>query len=179
MLKIILATLAMSSSFAFAQVKSDLGELEVGSEKQNKEAYLSQTDAEVIAHMNKELSEKCDTLGCTFVSRVDKKKGWTITFNAGNGSSNGGSGTNYYIGSGNAAQTNQNVYGVSLSYTNMTCTSEFKIQEDDFKNNMGRALAERDENGVLVMKPLTTDMKFIQLIKLEVYKQLAQSGCTR
>ncbi|MBC7464988.1 MAG: hypothetical protein H7256_03260 [Bdellovibrio sp.] len=179
MLKIALVAIVMTSSFAFAQQKSDLGELEVGADAQNSSAYLSQTDAEVIAHINKEIAQKCDDHGCTFVSRVDQKKGWTITFNAGNGQSNNASGSTYYIGSGTASQGNQNYYGVSISYTNMTCTSDFKIQEDDFTNNIGRALQERENNSVLNMKPLSTDMKFIQLIKLEIYKQLAAGGCLR
>lgn len=179
MLKRVLAITLMSSSLVYAQQKSDLGELEVGSQAQNSQAYLSQTDAELIAHINKEIDQKCDNHGCTFVSRVDKKQGWTVTFNAGNGSSANNSGSTYYIGSGSTPQANQNYYGVSISYTNMTCTSDFKIQEDDFTNNIGRALAERENNSALSMKPLSTDMKFIQLVKLEVYKQLAQGGCLR
>ena len=180
MLRVVMTAVILVSTMGFAQSqKNDLGELQVGAGAQNTKAYLSQTDAEVIAHMNKEISEKCDSHGCTFVSRVDHKSGWTVSFNAGNGNANNTAGTTYYIGSGATTSGNQNYYGVTISYQNMTCTSDFKIQEDDFTNNMGRALAERENNSALSMKPLSTDMKFIQLVKLEIYKQLSQAGCLR
>ena len=179
MWKLVTVASLVATSLCFAQANNDLGELEVGAAAQNKQAYLNQTDAETIAHINKEIAEKCDSHGCTFVSRVDHKKGWTVAFNAGNGNGVNSAGTTYYIGSGQATSQNQNYVGVTISYQNMTCTSDFKIQEDDFLNNIGRALAEREGNSVLTMKPLSTDMKFMQLIKLEIYKQLSQAGCLR
>ncbi len=156
---------------------SDLSELEVGSKKQDAQTYLSQTDAELISHMNNEIEEKCDDHGCTFVSRVDHKKGWTIGFNIGNGNNNNG--TSIYLNGGQSANSNQNYAGVSLSYTNMNCISDFKIDMDDFINNKARAIQERDVDGTYAMKPLTSDYKFVQLLKLEIYKQLGQSGCLR
>lgn len=153
-------------------------ELDVGSRAQDNKAYLSQTDQAIIAHMNREIEEKCDEHGCTFVSRVDHKKGWTVTFNAGNGQANNGTGTVINLGNGSQGSQNQNYYGISISYTNMTCTSDFKIDMDDYINNKARAIAERDSDAY-GMKPLTSDMKFVQLVKLEIYKQLAQAGCLR
>jgi len=179
MLKLVTMASLLVTSLCFAQANNDLGELEVGAVAQNKQAYMNQTDAETIAHINREIQQKCDDQGCTFVSRVDHKKGWTVSFSAGNGTGSNTTGTNYYIGSGNASAESQNYYGMTISYQNMTCTSDFKIQEDDFLNNIGRALAEREGNSVLTMKPLSTDMKFIQLIKLEIYKQLSQAGCLK
>jgi hypothetical protein len=154
-----------------------IGELEVGTATQDNQAYMSQTDATLIAHMNQEIEEKCDRHGCTFVSRVDKKKGWTIAFSAGVGSQNNGTGTTINLGNSNQNQ-NQPNYGVTLSYTNMSCTSDFKIDMDDYINNKARAIAEREE-GTYNMKPLTSDMKFVQLLKLEIYKQLGQAGCLK
>ncbi len=172
-----LALILSASSFA----QQNLGELEVDSNTANKAAYLSQTDAATIAHVNEEIKDKCDSHGCTFVARVDHKKGWTVTFNLGNSPQNmsGGTGTTINL-NGNNSNTVQNQlsYGVSLSYTNMTCTSDFKLDMDDFINNKARAIAER-EDGTYSMKPLTSDMKFVQLLKLEIYKQLGQSGCLR
>lgn len=168
-----LATLLYLSSFA----DQNLAELQVGSNAQDKSAYQSQTDAALIAHMNEEIADKCDSHGCTFVSRVDKKKGWTINFNLGNGpAGNNGAGTTINLGNGTSTASSQNYYGVTLSYSNMDCTSDFKIDMDDFINNKARAMAERDGSTV-AMKPLTSDMKFVQLLKLEIYKQLNQSGC--
>jgi hypothetical protein len=168
-----LATLLSVSTFA------QLGELEVGSKAQDNKSYISQTDAAVIAHVNEEIKDKCDSHGCTFVARVDHKKGWTMTFNLGNGPANaGGTGTTINLGNGQQA-ANSNYYGISLSYTNMTCTSDFKIDMDDFINNKARAIAERESDGTYNMKPLTSDMKFVQLLKLEIYKQLGQAGCLR
>ncbi len=174
--QILMSLVMLVSAAAFAQ--SNLGELEVGSNAQDKQAYLSQTDAAIIAHVNEEIKEKCDSHGCTFVARVDHKKGWTVTFNLGNGPANNGTGTVINVGGGTTATQNQNYYGLTLSYTNMTCTSDFKIDMDDFINNKARAIAER-EDGTYSMKPLTSDMKFIQLLKLEIYKQLGQSGCLK
>lgn len=174
--QILMSLVMLVSAVAFAQ--SNLGELEVGSNAQDKQAYLSQTDAAIIAHVNEEIKEKCDSHGCTFVARVDHKKGWTVTFNLGNGPANNGTGTVINVGGGTTGTQNQNYYGLTLSYTNMTCTSDFKIDMDDFINNKARAIAER-EDGTYSMKPLTSDMKFIQLLKLEIYKQLGQSGCLK
>lgn len=174
--QILMCLVMLVSAAAFAQ--SNLGELEVGSNAQDKQAYLSQTDAAIIAHVNEEIKEKCDSHGCTFVARVDHKKGWTVTFNLGNGPANNGTGTVINVGGGTTSTQNQNYYGLTLSYTNMTCTSDFKIDMDDFINNKARAIAER-EDGTYSMKPLTSDMKFIQLLKLEIYKQLGQSGCLK
>ncbi len=175
--KTIIGLITLLSLSSFAQ--QNLGELEVGSSAQDKESYLSQTDAATIAHVNEEIKDKCDSHGCTFVARVDHKKGWTVTFNLGNGPvGNNGSGTVINLNGENQSATNQNYYGVTLSYTNMTCTSDFKIDMDDFINNKARAIAER-EDGTYSMKPLTSDMKFVQLLKLEIYKQLGQSGCLR
>ena len=156
---------------------TELAELEVGSKKQDTKSYLSQTDAELVSHMNKEIEEKCDEHGCTFVSRVDHKKGWTIGFNIGNGNNNNG--TSIFLNGNQSTNENQNYAGVSLSYTNMNCTSDFKIDMDDFINNKARAIQERDNQGAYNMKPLTSDYKFVQLLKLEIYKQLGQSGCLR
>lgn len=152
-----------------------LGELEIGTVKQDSKSYLSQTDAALIAHMNAEIEEKCDEHGCTFVSRVDKKKGWAISFNAGVGNQTGAAGTTINLGGANQNQSLPYL-GVNISYTNMKCATDFKIDVDDFINNKARAIAER-EDGTYNMKALTSDMKFIQLIKLEIYKQLAQGGC--
>lgn len=175
--KSIIGLITFLSISSFAQ--QNLGELEVGSNAQDKVAYLSQTDAATIAHVNEEIKDKCDSHGCTFVARVDHKKGWTVTFNVGNGTNgNSGSGTTINLNGNSQSTTNQNYYGVTLSYTNMTCTSDFKIDMDDFINNKARAIAER-EDGTYSMKPLTSDMKFVQLLKLEIYKQLGQSGCLR
>jgi hypothetical protein len=175
--RIIFSLVTILSLSSFAQ--QNLGELEVGSNAQDKQAYVSATDAAVIAHVNAEIADKCDSHGCTFVSRVDHKKGWTLTFNIGNGSAgNNGSGTTINLNGNNQSSSNQNYYGMSLSYTNMTCTSDFKIDMDDFINNKARAIAER-EDGTYSMKPLTSDMKFVQLLKLEIYKQLGQAGCLR
>ena len=175
--KTIIGLMTLLSLSSFAQ--QNLGELEVGSSAQDKEAYLSQTDAATIAHVNEEIKDKCDSHGCTFVARVDHKKGWTVTFNIGNGPmGNNGTGTTINLNGNNQSAENQNYYGVTLSYTNMTCTSDFKIDMDDFINNKARAIAER-EDGTYSMKPLTSDMKFVQLLKLEIYKQLGQSGCLR
>ncbi len=172
--KLLLSLLIVASFNAQAQQ----AELEIGSKAQDNEAYLSQTDQAIIAHMNREIDEKCNEHGCTFVSRVDHRKGWTITFNAGNGQNANGSGTTINLGNDNSKTTNQNYFGVSISYTNMTCTSDFKIDMDDYINNKARAIAER-ENDAYGMKPLTSDMKFTQLVKLEIYKQLAQAGCLK
>lgn len=174
--QLLMSLMMLVSASVFAQ--SNLGELEVGSNAQDKQAYLSQTDAAIIAHVNEEIKEKCDSHGCTFVARVDHKKGWTVTFNLGNGPVNNGTGTVINVGGGTTGIQNQNYYGLTLSYTNMTCTSDFKIDMDDFINNKARAIAER-EDGTYSMKPLTSDMKFIQLLKLEIYKQLGQSGCLK
>jgi hypothetical protein len=179
MIKKLIFTLALIASVSgFAQ--QNTGELEIGSEAQDSAAYLSQTDAATIAHINEEIKDKCDDHGCTFVARVDHKKGWTVTFNVGNSPvNNNGTGTTINLNSDNSnAVTNQMSYGVSLSYTNMTCTSDFKLDMDDFINNKARAIAER-EDGTFRLKPLTSDMKFVQLLKLEIYKQLGQSGCLR
>ena len=175
--QLLMSLVMLLSVSTFAQ-QSNLGELEVGSNAQDKQAYLSQTDAATIAHVNDEIKEKCDVHGCTFVARVDHKKGWTVTFNLGNGPVNNGTGTVINVGGSSSVTQNQNYYGLTLSYTNMTCTSDFKIDMDDFINNKARAIAER-EDGTYNMKPLTSDMKFIQLLKLEIYKQLGQSGCLK
>ena len=175
--KKILVSLIILLSFQANAQSADLSELEVGSKKQDAQSYLSQTDAELISHMNKEIEEKCDEHGCTFVSRVDHKKGWTIGFNIGNGDNN--SGTSIYLNGNQSSSSNQNYAGVSLSYTNMNCTSDFKIDMDDFINNKARAIQERNIDGAYSMKPLTSDYKFVQLLKLEIYKQLGQSGCLR
>ncbi len=175
--KIIFSLVTLLSLSGFAQ--QNLGELEVGSNAQDKQAYVSATDAAVIAHINEEVKDKCDSHGCTFVARVDHKKGWTMTFNLGNGpASNNGSGTTINLNGSGQSATSQNYYGLSLSYTNMTCTSDFKLDMDDFINNKARAIAER-EDSTYSMKPLTSDMKFVQLLKLEIYKQLGQAGCLR
>lgn len=173
---ILLSLVTFLSISSFAQ--QNMGELEVGANEQDKLAYLSQTDAAMIAHVNNEIKDKCDSHGCTFVARVDHKKGWTVTFNIGNGPSNGGTGTVINVNGDSSQNQNQNYVGLSLSYTNMKCTSDFKIDMDDFINNKARAIAEREE-GSYNMKPLTSDMKFVQLLKLEIYKQLGQSGCLR
>ncbi len=178
--KLILGLALIIGASSFAQ--QNLGELEVDSSTANKAAYLSQTDAATIAHVNEEIKDKCDSHGCTFVARVDHKKGWSVTFNLGNSpqNANGGTGTTINL-NGNNSNTAQNQmlsFGASLSYTNMTCTSDFKLDMDDFINNKARAIAEREE-GSYSMKPLTSDMKFVQLLKLEIYKQLGQSGCLR
>ena len=179
MFKVYISTLVfLFAACSFAQQnQTALTELEVGSKKQDSATYINQTDADLIAHMNKEVAEKCDEHGCTFVSRKDKRKGWTIAFNIGNGSSN--TGTSIYLnGNSNSSNDNQNYAGVSVKYENIDCVSDFKIDMDDFINNKVRAVAEREE-GSYNMKPLTSDMKFVQLLKLEIYKQLGQSGCLR
>lgn len=158
------------------QAGTGIGELEVGTAAQDQKTYLSETDSKIIEHMNQEIEEKCDNHGCTFVSRKDKKKGWTISFNAGIGAQNNqGTGTIVNLGN-NIQQQNQPNIGVNITYTNIDCVTDFKIDMDDFINNKARAIAER-EDGTYNMKQLTSDMKFVQLLKLEIYKQIGAAGC--
>jgi hypothetical protein len=168
-----------AAQISLAQVQDSTNELEVGAQAQDRQSYLSQVDRSIIDHVNNEIREKCDSHGCTFVARVDHKKGWTVTFNLGNGPVAYGSGTVINVGGGSSTVAGSDTYyGLTLSYTNLKCTSDFKLDLDDFINNKARAIAER-EDGTYNMKPLTSDMKFIQLLKLEIYKQLGQSGCLR
>ena len=60
--KKILVSLIILLSFQANAQSADLSELEVGSKKQDAQSYLSQTDAELISHMNKEIEEKSTTL---------------------------------------------------------------------------------------------------------------------
>ena len=160
--------------------QSELAELEIGSDEQNKQSYLSETDARMIAKMNQDIDQKCDAHGCTYVSRTDHRKGWTISFNVGNGpvSNTNGTGTVINVNGNSNENQNANYYGVTVSYTNMSCTSDLKIDVDNFINMKARAIAQR-EDGTYQMKPLTSDMKFIELLNLEIYKQLGNSGCLR
>jgi hypothetical protein len=173
--KIIFGLAMVLSLSGFAQQAG--GEFDTGANAQDAQTGAAQTDAAFLAHVNKELDTKCDSNGCTIASKTQQKKGWTVSFNIGNGSSNGGTGTTINLGNGTSQSSNQNYYGVSLTYTNMKCTTNFKIQDDNFINFIGRAYAQRNNGSAADMKPLSADAKFVELLQLEIYKQLGQNGC--
>jgi len=169
--KIILVSLMLSSVCNYLYA-NELSELEVGSTARIEQVKSSLTD--LVASISKEVEQRCDEQGCTLISKVTNNKGWTVMFSVGTGAA-AGNGTNIYL-NGQQSNEQQNSVGVSIRYENKECLSSIKIGRTDLENLVARGRGQRNSD-LSDMRPLTSDDKFIELIKLEYGKLLSQNGC--
>ncbi len=153
---------------------------EVGADQDLAEDYLSNSPSAIQARIRADVEEKCDKLGCTIASTHRVDKGWTFGLNVGHGNNNG-SGTIYVIGG--AQQTTDSDYvGVSVTYKNMTCDSELKLEKEWFMTLKSYGAYARSKNPADYNEPVSVakpDTKFFALVYAEMIKQLSQAGCSR
>lgn len=76
----------------------------------------------------------CNDGMCTIVEKTTHNRGWSITFNAGEGSNNlYGNGGGTVIIDGDLNQGSEPYYGVTVRYENMKCTSQVNVPESVYE----------------------------------------------
>lgn len=153
----------------------------VGQDETHAEEYLSNSPSAIQARMVEDVKDKCDAYGCTIAATKREDKGWTFGLNIGKGnpSNNNNNGNTFIIGTtGNSNRYDSEYVGVIVSYRNLECNTELKLEKEWFLTLKAYGAYARDENNkpVPVAKP---DTKFFALIVTELTKQLGQAGCNR
>lgn len=90
-----------------------------------------------VATMHKRIQEDmelaCEGSLCTFAQKDTHNKGWSVTFNFGEGSGNGMYGQGDTIIIGDANLQSQQFWGVSIRYENFKCASSIKIDKSFYR----------------------------------------------
>lgn len=167
----------LSCTFSFAQNKEK--EFEIGADEENAQKYLSNSPSAIQARMVEEVAKQCNNNGCTIAAMEREDRGWTVAMNIGHGNAMNNSGNTFIIGGPtNTSNNDQNYVGVTVTYRNLKCNTELKLQKEWYLTLTSYGAYARDENNkpVPVAKP---DTKFFALVVTELAKQLNQAGCTR
>lgn len=128
---LLVAVIATTSTVVFAQSTHDYNS-QVS--EYDEKPVVENSLADIHARVNQDMELACEGSLCTAVIKNSHQRGWTLTFDVGEGSPNYGQGT-VIITDGNAMnQTPQPYWGARATYENIRCTSTVEIDKSIYRS---------------------------------------------